>query len=176
MRQRVLGAAVAALAMLVVSTGCSERESNAANRANADGAATPVPQTILQMEAVTHERINAFRQDEGRPPLVRTAELDELARRYSCQMASEDFFAHEAPDGDTISDRAEQAAIDFRVIGENLAYTRNISDPVDFSVEGWKKSEGHRRNILDQRYEETGIGVCEARKNEYYITQVFRKG
>lgn len=161
------------LALSLLGSGCSELEP-AAVRARFDQG-TPPAHDIAEMERLTHERINAYRQENGRDPLVRTPELDALARNYSCQMAREQFFAHEEPDGDTISDRAREAEIGFRVIGENLAYTRNIDDPVTFSVQGWQESDGHRRNILDARYEETGIGICEARRNEFYITQVFRK-
>ncbi len=52
-------------------------------------------------------------------------------------------------------------------------FTWSDQDEIEHSiVEGWMESPGHRANILNENYTETGIGVAKA--NDFYIvTQVF---
>jgi uncharacterized protein YkwD len=47
-------------------------------------------------------------------------------------------------------------------IGENIAFgTGELSTPREIVV-AWMRSPGHRRNILDRSYRETGMGVVPA--------------
>jgi hypothetical protein len=49
----------------------------------------------------------------------------------------------------------------------------NYDDPVEVAVDGWMKSAGHRRNILEPRYRQTGFGVAIAGDGAIYFTQLF---
>jgi uncharacterized protein YkwD len=124
------------------------------------------------MEQEIRRRINPIREDEGLEPLAANDELAQVARAYSCRMAEEDFFAHVSPDGDDAADRVTAAGLDYSWVGENIARTTNIPDPIDTTIEGWMESEGHRENILKPDYSQTGVGVCQA-GDTYLYTQLF---
>jgi uncharacterized protein YkwD len=48
-----------------------------------------------------------------------------------------------------------------------------FSDPIQHVVEGWMNSPGHRKNILEPRWKESGIGIFINSNGTYYFTQVF---
>ncbi len=129
------------------------------------------PQTA-QMEEQIRQRINEIRQEQGLTELQANAKLAEVARRYSQQMAEQDFFSHTSPTGDTPAQRVQAAGIMYRMVGENLFKSTNIPQPVNAAVEGWMDSPGHRENILRSQYRETGIGVWRDGET-YYVTQLF---
>jgi uncharacterized protein YkwD len=80
-------------------------------------------------------------------------------------MAFHDYFEHLGPRGQT--PLARMRAVGYisssRVgyeVGENIAWgTRRLATPRAI-VAAWMASPGHRANILDPRYRETGIGVA----------------
>lgn len=143
---------------------------------NVDSSARPSlpvqsPQTA-QMEEQIRQRINQIRQKQGLTELQANEKLAEVARRYSQQMAEQDFFSHTSPTGETPSQRVRSAGIGYRLVGENLFKSTNIPQPVNAAVEGWMDSPGHRENILRSQYRETGIGVWRDGET-YYVTQLF---
>lgn len=129
------------------------------------------PETA-QMEAQIRQRINEIRQQQGLSELQVNEKLAVVARRYSQQMAEEDFFSHTSPGGSTLVKRVQSAGIIYSMVGENLFKSTNIPQPVGAAVEGWMDSPGHRENILRPQYRETGIGVWQD-GNTYYVTQLF---
>jgi uncharacterized protein YkwD len=129
------------------------------------------PQTA-EMEEQIRQRINEIRQKEGLTELQANPRLAEVARRYSQQMAEQDFFSHTSPTGETPAQRVRSAGITYRMVGENLFTSTNIPQPVNAAVEGWMDSPGHRENILRSQYRETGIGVWRDGQT-YYVTQLF---
>jgi uncharacterized protein YkwD len=53
-------------------------------------------------------------------------------------------------------------------------YEWNTADKIArTSVDGWMASHGHRENILNKRYEKTGVGIAIAANDQVLITQVF---
>lgn len=124
------------------------------------------------MEEQVRQRINAIRQQQGLSELRQHAELAQVARSYSRRMAEQQFFAHQSPQGDTMVERVRSAGIRYFMLGENLFTSTNIPQPVPAAVTGWMNSPGHRANILQSEYRETGVGVWR-QGNTYYFTQLF---
>ncbi|CAA9552555.1 MAG: hypothetical protein AVDCRST_MAG88-877 [uncultured Thermomicrobiales bacterium] len=139
-------------------------------RAAPSPAATSSATAAMEREVV--RRINDIRQERGLRPLEGHEQLAAIARDYSCRMAREDFFSHASPMGGTVADRAREAGVEYRLIGENLARNTNAAEPVEVAVQGWMDSAGHRENILREGFTETGVGICRA-DERYYFTQVF---
>ncbi|ELZ23680.1 hypothetical protein C475_15453 [Halosimplex carlsbadense 2-9-1] len=139
---------------------------------------------VVRIERAIHERVNEIRRDRSLEPLASDEDLAEIATYYSRRMADEEFFAHTAPDGQTLLDRYDRFGYDCRVDtggqryvtgGENLAYTYAYT-PVQTEdgvvsydgnetriargiVEGWMNSPGHRENLLRPYWNREGIGV-----------------
>jgi uncharacterized protein YkwD len=108
--------------------------------------------------------VNRERVTRGERPLRLDGKLVQTAQGHSESMADEGYFAHESPDGSTPLDRMRAAGyIDSQrvgyEVGENIAWgTLWLASPKAI-VEAWMASPGHRANILDPHYVDTGLGV-----------------
>ena len=101
--------------------------------------------------------VNDERDRYGVAPLVRNDTLDNQADQYACEMIYYEFFAHENPiTGTTLPDRADEFSYDYAYIGENLAAGQQSPVAV---VRAWMNSTGHRDAILDDGFDEVGVGV-----------------
>ena len=123
---------------------------------------------ITELEKAVNQQINQYRASKKLPPLSIDPRISQIARIHSENMANGKVtFSHDGFEG-----RAEAITIPYKSVAENLAYNFGYSDPVRNAVEGWIKSEGHRKNMEGQ-FNVTGIGVAKNAKGEYYFTQLF---
>ena len=126
-------------------------------------------------DAIAEER---QRYAPGAPALAGNADLDEVARSRSQSMADGAPFAHEDDEGHFVAaDLVRTHFGPYGFVGENIMQMRStdIFSAQAFAkaaVEGWMKSPGHRKNILDPDYSQSGIGVA-IRGGAAYATQVF---
>jgi len=132
------------------------------------------PVSIL--ERMIYINVNSIRERHNLPALEWAADVAEVARRHSQDMAGRGYFAHENPEGELVDDRLKKEGVVFTVSSENIFKCTNYPDVVKQTIEGWMESLGHRANILNKEVNETGVGVYKVKgKNEYYITQNFIK-
>jgi uncharacterized protein YkwD len=125
---------------------------------------TPAPGNLEEVRAAVLCLIDRERAAAGESPLRPDARLQRAAQGHSEEMAAQDYFAHVAPDGSTPTDRMRAAGyipnshVGYEV-GENIAWgTLWLATPQAI-VNAWMASPGHRANILDAGYRDTGIGV-----------------
>lgn len=117
--------------------------------------------------------VNAFRRDQHLIPLERRAELDDVARAHSEDMARRGFFAHESPEGYDWVDRLRQAGVvGFRLAAENVGQTSR-GDPNREILEGWKHSPIHLENLVSRPMNTTGVGVARAPDGRLFYTQLY---
>jgi uncharacterized protein YkwD len=110
-------------------------------------------------------RVNEARRKASIKPLRSNSRLDRAAQRHAEDMLARGYFAHESPEGDTVRQRSKEARYNWRTIGENIAEGQFTVDEV---MTTWLNSPGHRRNILDPRFEELGVGLALGRANGRY--------
>ncbi|MEG4274765.1 CAP domain-containing protein [Microcoleus sp. M2_B4] len=123
---------------------------------------------ITDLEKAVNQQINQYRASKKLPPLSIDPQISQVARIHSENMANGKVrFSHDGFEG-----RAKAVTIPYKSVAENLAYNFGYSDPVRNAVEGWIKSDGHRKNMEGQ-FNVTGIGVAKNAKGEYYFTQLF---
>lgn len=125
-------------------------------------------------------RVNAAREAAGCAPLVAEGKLAAAAMAHSDAMARKGFFDHTGPRGDTAGDRIRAAGYPWRRFGENIAAGQASAEAV---VAAWLDSRGHRRNILNCAFRETGIALTfqaddapidgNSAPYRYYWVQVF---
>lgn len=108
--------------------------------------------------------INRERVTRGERPLRLDSKLQRAAQGHSESMVDGGYFAHASPSGSTPLQRMRAAGyihsprVDYEV-GENIAWgTLWLASPKAI-VEAWMASPGHRANILDGRYVDTGVGI-----------------
>lgn len=131
---------------------------------------TPGPEGyVWRMRQDLLVRVNAIREQKGLCSLRAHSLLDEAAQTYAETIADIDsWLSHTGPDGSTPEDRIAatgylerihtiQGTVEYRYrIGENLARGQQSTDE---ALWGWMRSPGHRENILNPEFEETGIGI-----------------
>jgi uncharacterized protein YkwD len=123
---------------------------------------------ITDLEKAVNQQINEYRASKKLPPLSVDPRISQIARIHSENMANgKATFSH-----DGFEKRAKAITIPYQGVAENLAYNMGYSDPVRNAVEGWIKSDGHRKN-MEGKFNLTGIGIAKNAKGEYYFTQLF---
>lgn len=135
-------------------------------------------------ERLTVIKINERREDHSLDALEEHNGLTETARKHSRDMAERDFFSHENPDGEMPSDRVDEEI----TLGENIYKTPvDITMDDDIPVEvidsaedlslsttvSWMNSNGHRDNIINERFNLTGVGIHIDEENYAYVTQLY---
>jgi uncharacterized protein YkwD len=108
--------------------------------------------------------VNRERLSHGMAALAPNIRLQDAAQGHSADMAAGDYFEHDGRHGDTPLSRMRASGYIFSsrigyAVGENIAWaTLGLSTP-NAIVASWMASPGHRANILDATFRETGIGV-----------------
>ncbi len=126
----------------------------------------------LDMEYRTVDMINQIRAKHNLPPLEIWHQLCEISRGHCLNMAEKKCgFGHDGFDRRSKNLKSDRFVYRF---GENVATNFNYKDPVKVAVEGWMESPGHRKNILGD-YNETGVGIVQNTRGEWYLTQLFAK-
>ena len=124
------------------------------------------------------EGTNRFRKQEGRGELQSQPLLVATARDFADFLARTDKFSHEA-DGSEPTERAKKHDYAPCIVAENIAYEYSSAgfeteDLTRRFIEGWKKSPGHRKNMLDPDLLEAGMAVAQSKESgKYYAVQVF---
>src|SRR5262245_13165429 len=139
-------------------------------------AEAPVGHTIGEIQELERDclgEVNHQRVARGLSPMEADPDLLPVARAYSRQMAEEGFFSHVDPEGRDVRQRLRRARITWQMVGENLSYSAGYINPVATALRGWMDSPGHRRNILEGRYNDSAIGVWIAGDGTVYFTEIF---
>jgi uncharacterized protein YkwD len=139
-------------------------------------AATPLPPVRAESPGPTGgadsavaaalAEVNRLRAEAGADALRLDARLAAAAQAHAADMAAKGYLAHTSPDGRTLEQRASAAGYHpFMALGENIAQGQ-----ADWraAIVTWMASPGHRANLLDARFEDTGFGAAD----EYWV-QVF---
>lgn len=105
-------------------------------------------------------------------PLTMQAQLRQAARCHSADMGENNFFSHTGSDGSDPGARIRRAGYAPRTWGENIAAGYSTVTDV---VQGWMDSPGHCRNIMNDSFNETGVGYGNYPGTMYrhYWTQTF---
>lgn len=129
-------------------------------------AAKSAPSVVGPQNA--HETIldamNEERAARGLRPLRMNPQLSAAAGDRVKDMFAKRYFDHIAPDGLEPFVWVTQRGYRYRIIGENLALGFRGAAVVD----GWMRSQGHRENILQQRFDEVGIAIADGAPQRGY--------
>ena len=139
------------------------------------GVAAQEPATV---EKIIAAATNDLRAAQGRARLAVDPQLTATAKAFATYLAQHDRLDHDA-DGRQPGDRARQHGYAWCNIAENIAYeyrskgfaARELAETL---VEDWEGSPGHRRNLLDARVVDLGVGVARSHSSgRWYGVQVF---
>ncbi|MDO8728421.1 MAG: CAP domain-containing protein [bacterium] len=100
---------------------------------------------------------NSNRAERNVLPLEVNLTLTAIAQEKANDMAKRSYFSHNTPEGKSPWQWLREGQYNFRYAGENLAV--NFADSEDV-VQAWLNSEGHRTNLLNDRFTEIGIAIA----------------
>jgi len=134
---------------------------------------------LPRTEIAILEMTNAFRKESKLGEVKPNAALTAAARAFADYLAKTGKFAHEA-DGRRPAERAEAQGYHYCLVSENLAMnldSRGFESRAlaREAVESWKKSPGHRANMLQPGVTETGVAVARVpdRDPKFISVQMF---
>jgi uncharacterized protein YkwD len=123
------------------------------------------------LEAEMLSLVNQERIKEGLPAVNADPEMMEVARAHSRDMFAKGYFAHLNLEGKTPFDRIQEAGVQYKAAGENLALAPTLA----IAHNGLMNSPGHRANILRKDFGRLGIGILDGGRYGLMITQNFRE-
>ncbi|HLH27174.1 MAG TPA: CAP domain-containing protein [Chloroflexota bacterium] len=143
-------------------------------------AATPSPALAFD-QALAEDQldvlINDARATEGLPLLEPRDDLAAVARERSQDMAMNDYFSHDPPDGSRLDDLLNAAGLDYELGAEIIARNnRPDTSSVQTAFSGWLNSPAHRDIMFDSRYSEMGVGSWSGPGGMHYYTVLFLEG
>lgn len=124
----------------------------------------PSEQNLERIRSATLCLVNRERTGRGESALSDNAHLDQSAQAHTEDMAFGGYVEHVGPHGDTPLSRMRSAGYIYSSnigyeVGENIAWgTLWLATPRSI-VASWMASAGHRENILDSHFRDTGVGV-----------------
>jgi len=116
--------------------------------------------------------INKVRREHNLTILRLNKAVSFVARSHSKDMAERSYFDHETLEGITFQQRLANNSLYYLYAGENIAML-----DIDFlneTVNNWMQSPGHRATILNDDWDEVGVGVfCIYNGTYCYVTADF---
>ena len=113
---------------------------------------------------------NAARRANGLSELTWHNSLGNAGHAHATDMAQRNFFSHTGSDGSSSGGRARRYGYNSSYVGENIAKGYQSAQAV---FNGWMNSDGHRKNILNGRYRDCGIGYVVSGNGTPFWCQVF---
>ena len=122
------------------------------------------------------DRTNALRREQGISALKVNQQLMQAAQVRAEEMAASGVYSHARPDG-----RKNTTVTDCLYVGENIhriadwaLQGKTISEAAMWS---WNLSGGHRDNLFEKNYAETGVGLARGVNDNgdecWYCVQLF---
>ncbi len=141
----------------------SNNNSGGSNSGNAMSAAlTPDEQEVFDL-------VNQQRVSNGLSALKVDAEVQRVAKIKAQDMVSSNYFSHNSPTYGSPFDMLNSFKVSYKTAAENIA--GNSSNPA--AVNAWMNSAGHKANILNGSYNNTGIGVVSSPSYGKIYVQMF---
>ena len=168
------------------ANGCVQVESGKPYTGEAPAKAEPdkpvsqpestAPADVDAMKQDIIDRTNALRKENGIAALTTSDKLMQAAQVRADEMAASGIYSHTRPDG-----RKNTTVTDCPYVGENI---HRIADWAlqgksvsEVAVWSWNLSGGHRDNLLEKNYAETGVGLARGVNNNgdacWYCVQLF---
>jgi|LauGreSBDMM110SN_4_FD.fasta_scaffold211308_2 uncharacterized protein YkwD len=133
-----------------------------------------------EMENAALSLINSARAKAGCAVLAVSPKLQSAAAGHAKAMARQNFFSHTGKNGSTAKSRINASGYGWSAIAENIAAGQSSAKEV---VSTWLASAGHKKNMLNCTYTQTGLAVIYQADDaplkgyqypfKYYWVQVF---
>jgi uncharacterized YkwD family protein len=110
--------------------------------------------------------VNDARAEAGVAPLTLSKEISNVARIKADEMRLRNYFDHTSPVYGSPFEMLRSFGIMYKTAGENIAKGQKTAKAV---FAAWMNSSGHRANILNESYDEIGIGFSTNGTTSYWV-------
>ena len=156
-------------------TGIASAKAETSEPASQPEVTTPADDVDAMKQDIA-DRTNALRREKGVAALRVNDKLMQAAQVRADEMASSSVYSHTRPDG-----RRNTSVTDCPYVGENIhriadwaLQGKSVSEAAVWS---WNLSGGHRDNLLEKNYAETGVGLSRGVNDSgeacWYCVQLF---
>jgi len=137
-------------------------------------AAAPPLQQEKETAAAVLRLTNAERARAGVPLLEPNPNLARAAQLHADAIARLRRLEHDLPGTPypKLKDRLKAVGYEWDRAAENISFGYTTAAA---AVAGWMRSAGHRKNLLDKAYRETGVGFSRDSAGKPYYVQVFAR-
>ena len=150
------------------TTNTSGNSSSSSGTTNANPN-TDVANLLNSDEQEVFNLINKQRKQNGLSSLSINSEVQNAARIKAKDMVDKNYFSHTSPTYGSPFDMLKSFNISYKTAGENIAGNSSNSG----AVTAWMNSPGHKANILNSSFNQTGIGVVSSPKYGKIYVQMF---
>ena len=117
--------------------------------------------------------MNQERAKVGAGPVTLHPAVSNAAQGHSNYQAAASTMTHTGAGGTDAGDRIAANGYDWQTWGENVASGQPDAASV---MQAWMNSAGHRKNILDPRFTDMGVGVAYSASGVPFWTEDFAAG
>lgn len=150
------------------TTGGSSGSSSSGS-SSGSGTTTNNTSSLTSDELEVFNLINEQRTKNGLTALKIDSEVQNVARIKAQDMVNNNYFSHTSPTYGSPFDMLKSFKVSYKTAGENIAGNSSNSA----AVTAWMNSSGHKANILNSRFNYTGIGVVTGSKYGKIYVQMF---
>lgn len=137
------------------------------NHFSGDGIYPYIPAKLATLESHVLELINKYRLENGITKMLKADSFaTELSKLRCHEMISENELSHLQ----WVDEADALIQLGSDIVGENIGYGYNSPDSV---FNAWVKSEGHRKNMLNDKWDYIGIGIVKSSSNRYWYCTLF---
>lgn len=113
--------------------------------------------------------INANRKNLGLSELKVDSKIQNIARLKAKDLNENNYFSHTSPKFGNIDNMLKTFEVSYVTASENIAGNKNLAG----AVEAWMNSENHKANILNEKFEYTGVAIENSDTYGKIFVQVF---
>ncbi len=143
--------------------------SNTGTKTNTGNNSTTNTSSLSNDEKEVFDLINEQRINNGLQALKIDEEVQRVARIKAQEMVNNNYFSHTSPTYGSPFDMLNSFKISYNTAGENIAGNSTNTS----AVTAWMNSPGHKANILNGKFNYTGIGVVSGSKYGKIYVQMF---
>ena len=124
---------------------------------------------LTQEEEETLKLVNEYRKQNGLEELQPLFKLQEVSKIKAKDLVENEYFSHTSEKLGTPFEMLKANEVDYDIAGENLAGNMTSKK----AVESWINSKTHRENILEEKFNYTGVCVIESPVYGKIFVQLF---
>ena len=136
---------------------------------NAETVEEPSNLNLTQEESELLSLINNERNKNNLPNFEIDEKLQNVARLKAKDLVENSYFSHTSPNLGTPFEMLKDNGISYKTASENIAGNSSIAG----ALESWLKSDNHKKNILSNDYNYTGISVVDSIAYGKIIVELF---